>query len=82
MATLYTTNGTTTSLFGDGGADQVFLSDVGCAGLESGLLECYHSVVDVGTLCTHDRDVGLRCECKFSNRKYCVVYSNHLSIMN
>lgn len=42
----------------------MFLTNVGCEGLEDDLLECYHTV-DVGALCTHDRDTGLRCECEF-----------------
>lgn len=47
-------------LFGQG-RDPVFLSDLGCAGTENELLEC-PSTPFVGRLCTHGRDVGVRCE--------------------
>ena len=46
----------------------MFLSDVDCRGSEANLLECRHTLF-VGTYCTHQRDVGLRCEGKWITDK-------------
>ena len=45
------------------GRGPVFLSNVRCVGSEPDMLKCQHSVF-VGSYCTHQRDVGVRCEGK------------------
>ena len=61
-ATVYTSSTT----FG-AGIDPVFLSDLRCVGSEANLLECSNSnFIQLGSnrYCTHNRDVGLKCERK------------------
>lgn len=53
---------TISSTFGEG-SGPVFLTNLGCQGSESSLLNCSTSVF-VGSYCTHGRDVGVKCECK------------------
>lgn len=55
------TTTTTASTFGLG-SGPVFLSDVHCTGSEAILLDCRHTVIALGSYCTHNRDVGVRCE--------------------
>ena len=50
------------SSFGPG-SGPVLLSNVRCAGSETNMLECRNTMF-VGSYCSHDRDVGLRCEGK------------------
>ena len=53
---------TSSSTFGPGNGP-VFLSNLQCIGSEENLLECRNTLF-VGRYCTHERDVGLRCEGK------------------
>ena len=62
---------TVSSTFG-GGSGPVFLTNLGCQGSESSLLNCSRSVF-VGSYCTHGRDVGVKCE-----RKAIPINFNHL----
>lgn len=39
----------------------MFLSDLGCTGTETNLLDC-PSTPFIGTFCSHGRDVGVTCE--------------------
>ena len=55
---------TVTSTFGQG-SGPVFLTNLGCRGSENSLLSC-SKMVFVGTYCTHGRDVGVKCERKYS----------------
>ena len=48
------------STFGPG-SGPVFLTDIRCTGAENSLLLCGHTQF-VGGHCTHERDVGVRCE--------------------
>ena len=43
------------------GTGPVLLSNVGCNGAETDLLECQKSYF-LDYFCTHERDVGLKCE--------------------
>ena len=49
-----------TSPFGEG-SGLVFISNVDCTGTEEDLLQCSHTV-NIGPSCSHERDVGVRCE--------------------
>ena len=51
---------TTTSVYGLG-SGPIFVSNLGCSGTEATLLECSHIALSL-EYCTHDRDVGVRCE--------------------
>ena len=55
------TTTTTASVFGPG-SGPVFLADIHCTGSEATLLHCPHSEILLGSYCTHNRDVGVRCE--------------------
>jgi hypothetical protein len=61
------TTTTTASTFGLG-SGPVFLSDVHCTGSEATLLDCPHTIIALGSHCTHNRDVGVRCEGEFKLR--------------
>ena len=41
------------------GSGNIFLTNVGCNGAESDLLDCTYSV---GSSCSHTEDVGVRCQ--------------------
>ena len=41
------------------GSGNIFLTNVGCNGGESDLLDCTYSV---GSSCSHTEDVGVRCQ--------------------
>ena len=51
----------TSSIYGPG-TGPVFLANTRCIGTEATLLECRHTAISIGLYCTHDRDVGVRCE--------------------
>ena len=55
------TTTTTGSLYGLG-SGPVFLANTNCAGTEATLLNCRHTAISIGAYCTHNRDVGVRCE--------------------
>ena len=55
------TTTTTGSVYGLG-SGPIFLADVHCSGTETTLLDCRHAAISLGTLCTHNRDVGVKCE--------------------
>ena len=61
------------STFGPGNGP-VFLSNIQCIGSEESLLECGNTML-VGDYCTHERDVGVRCEGKVM---YKSVHTNDL----
>lgn len=63
------TTTTTASTFGLG-SGPVFLSDVHCTGSEATLLDCRHTAIALGSYCTHNRDVGVRCEGEFKLMSY------------
>ena len=48
-------------MFGE--SEAVFVANVACTGSEEDILMCRHTV-NLGQLCSHERDVGLRCERK------------------
>ena len=53
-------------MFGTG-IDPIVLSDLGCTGPESNLLQCRNTdFIQLGSnaYCSHSRDVGIRCERK------------------
>ena len=55
---------TLSSTFGSG-LDPIYLSNIGCSGSETDLLHCPHSnyiQLASSTYCTHNRDVGLKCQ--------------------
>ena len=58
-ATVFTT--ATSSLYGQG-SGPVLLSDIRCTGMETNLLECGHMAISPEVHCTHDHDVGVKCE--------------------
>ena len=51
---------TTASVYGLGNGP-IFVSNLACLGTESKLLECPHVAISLGA-CSHDRDVGIKCE--------------------
>ena len=67
---------TASSTFGQG-IGPVFLSNLYCDGTESSLLNCSRTVF-VGSYCTHDRDVGVRCERKYYQYNACRYYYQKL----
>ena len=58
------------------GTGPVLLRNVACDGAETNLLECQKSYF-VASYCTHERDVGLKCEGK--NNRVRALFDIHLS---
>ena len=49
------------SVYGPG-VGPVFFADFYCGGTEANILDCTQNRISLGTTCTHDRDVAVRCE--------------------
>lgn len=69
LTTYYTAN----TQFGQG-SGPIFFADIQCNGFETSILECSKTAF-IGTVCTHDRDVGVECQRKYN---YYDINYNHL----
>lgn len=63
------------------GSGPVFLSDVHCTGSEATLLDCRHTIVSLGSYCTHNRDVGVSCEGEFNFNTIVLMLIGTVSIL-
>ena len=64
--------GMVSSTFGQG-SGPIFFERFRCDGLESSLLSCPKNLF-IGSYCTHDHDVGVRCERKYELACESIMY--------